>query len=519
MSLTLPHPSSIWRRALAALVLVPTLALSSGQALGAQESRSSEATAASSAEVESLRQTARAAFEKAPAESAPAWRALVDAAPDDGEGWYRLGYALHMAGALDDALVAHRRATEIGYSPSSAFNIACVLALQGKKDEALAALDAAVDKGFLQDQHAMMDADLASIRSDPRFAAVIQRMRDVQTETLARRKRVAVLVYPGVELLDFAGPLEAFGAVQGRGMMFHAFTVARDKTPMRTQGVAITADYDFSDCPQPDVVVIPGGSVGNVLDHGPTMKWLASVQEGPALMMSVCNGIHALADLGVLDELEVTTHRSAMARIRSTVPGVTVREDLRFVDNGDVITAAGVSAGIDGALHVIDRLCGREVAARTAHYMEYEWRPDRIGPYGIDDPGKARERAGIARAVEHYLDGILRKGGVEHVEAGLHRDLDKLGFGRKKDENGAHKTYPRSYADMHSVAERLGERGGREGTFSNFEILDVQELIAVVKVRATWGTDYLTLGRFGDRWQVRHILWQQDLEPEGAGSR
>ncbi|MCA8949002.1 MAG: DJ-1/PfpI family protein [Planctomycetes bacterium] len=474
----------------------------------AQQASQPPASAAA-AELAELRAAASAAFATGPASSAPAWRAVVAAAPDDGEGWHRLGYALHVAGELEAALAAHRRATELGFSPISAYNVACALALLGRRDEAFTALEAAVDKGFVNHEHAGHDADLASLRDDPRFAAALARMQTAAAAAEADRVPVAVLIYPGVELLDFAGPLEAFGAAHdARGPKFKAFTVARDKAPLRIDGVRVVADHDFEDCPKPQIVVVPGGRVSAVTGDEPTMHWLAKVRPELELTMSVCNGAMVLARLGALEGRRATTHHGTLARL-AAVSGVTIVPGARFVDAGEVVTAAGVSAGIDGALHVIERYCGRDVAWSTARYMEYEWRPDRVGPYGLDDPARTAARNAIAVTVEHFLDGLVRTGGPEHVEASLHRDLDKFGFGRALDDNGHHRTYPRTYDDMHAASIELAERGGNPDAWGEFEILDVQDLVAVVKVREPLGYDYLTLGRFGDEWRVRHVLWQQ----------
>jgi transcriptional regulator GlxA family with amidase domain len=93
-------------------------------------------------------------------------------------------------------------------------------------------------------------------------------------------------------------------------------------------------------------------------------------------MFSVCTGAFVLAQAGLLDGLEATSHHSAVKSLQRDYPKIKVRSDRRIVDNGKIVTAAGVSAGIDGALHIVARLCGPEVAQKTAVYMEYKWQPE-----------------------------------------------------------------------------------------------------------------------------------------------
>lgn len=188
----------------------------------------------------------------------------------------------------------------------------------------------------------------------------------------AQRQRVAIVLYPGVELLDFAGPGEVFSAAG-----FRVFTVAVSDQPLVSQGfVRITPQFAMADSPQPDIVVIPGGDVSSLLDSPQAMAWLDKAAKEGQHVLSVCNGALVLAKLGLLDGLEATTHHGSFRSLRSMAPNTIVHEDRRFVDNGKIITSAGVSAGIDGSLHLVSRLLGEGAAKRTARYMEYDWRPE-----------------------------------------------------------------------------------------------------------------------------------------------
>lgn len=103
------------------------------------------------------------------------------------------------------------------------------------------------------------------------------------------------------------------------------------------------------------------------------MAWLRKAAAQAEVVMSVCNGALVLADAGLLEGLEATTHHGSIETLKRMAPRTTVHADRRFVDNGKIVTAAGVSAGIDASLHVVSRLLGGEAAQRTARYMEYAW--------------------------------------------------------------------------------------------------------------------------------------------------
>jgi putative intracellular protease/amidase/YHS domain-containing protein len=203
---------------------------------------------------------------------------------------------------------------------------------------------------------------LARFRADP--AAFQKPMR-----------KVAVLVYDGMELLDFAGPGEVFAAA-GQGRAFDVFTVAPAAGPVTSQGfVAITPRYTLADCPKPDILVIPGGSTRRIAEDPAVIAWIRETASDAEVVLSVCTGSLLLAKAGVLDGLEATTHRGSLDALRRAATKTKVVEGRRFVDNGKVITSAGVSAGIDASLHVVGRLLGADAASETAEYMEYRREP------------------------------------------------------------------------------------------------------------------------------------------------
>ncbi len=190
------------------------------------------------------------------------------------------------------------------------------------------------------------------------------------------KRNVAIVVHEGVELLDFAGPGEVFQAAAG-GRAFNVYTVGITSEPITSQRfLKVTPNYSIKDCPKPDIIVVPGGATGVVLRSKEMMEWLKTSAPQTEIMFSVCTGAFALAELGMLDGLEATTHWGSISRLQEKYPKIKVRNDRRIVDTGKVVTSAGVSAGIDGALYVVARLRGMEMARETAKYMEYRWEPE-----------------------------------------------------------------------------------------------------------------------------------------------
>ncbi len=187
-------------------------------------------------------------------------------------------------------------------------------------------------------------------------------------------RQVAVVLYERVELLDFAGPAEVFAAA-GPGA-FRVYTVAETKEPLRSQGfLTVTPEFSVDDAPAPDIVVVPGGNSELLVRRPRLLAWIDAAARRAEVTLTVCTGAFALAALGRLDGRRVTTHWSAIERLRAAVPSAEVVEGARFLDTGDVVTTAGVSAGIDGALHVVARLLGEDAARAAARYIEYDRAP------------------------------------------------------------------------------------------------------------------------------------------------
>lgn len=194
-------------------------------------------------------------------------------------------------------------------------------------------------------------------------------------------RKVAILVFDEVEVLDFCGPFEVF-AVTGapsEEKPFDVFTVAETAAPITARnGLSVNPNFTFADCPQADILIIPGGyGTRPLMHHQATLDWIKAQAANAELVMSVCTGALLLAKIGLLEGLTATTHWGALDLLREVAPNTTIQSDTRFVDNGRVLLSAGISAGIDLSFHIVARMLGREVAQETARWMEYDWKlPD-----------------------------------------------------------------------------------------------------------------------------------------------
>lgn len=195
-------------------------------------------------------------------------------------------------------------------------------------------------------------------------------------ETVGVRK-VAILIFDEVEVLDFCGPFEVFAVTASgpdRQPHFEVFTVAEQRAPVLARnGLSVNPRYALHDCPQPDILVVPGGyGTRRELNNPALIDWIKATAEKAELVMSVCTGSLLLARAGLLAGAAATTHWAAMDLLREVAPDTDVRADRQFIDNGRVLTSAGISAGIDLSLHVVARLLGDAMAEATARWMEYK---------------------------------------------------------------------------------------------------------------------------------------------------
>ena len=183
---------------------------------------------------------------------------------------------------------------------------------------------------------------------------------------------VAFLISEGAVIIDFCGPWEVFRDVMVPGRQDHPFrlyTVSDKTTPIQAGGgMKIVPDYTFANAPAPKVIVIPAQSE-------PTkamLEWIRKTSKDTDVTMSVCTGAFVLAKTGLLSGKSATTFHGAFGRFAMQFPDIELKRGARFVENGNLATAGGLSSGVDLALHVVERYYGREIAQQTAYTMEYQ---------------------------------------------------------------------------------------------------------------------------------------------------
>ena len=200
---------------------------------------------------------------------------------------------------------------------------------------------------------------------------------------LGGRIPVAFVMGPGSTMIDFAGPWEVFqDAGDGENQAFYLYTVSDSTDEIMTtgnflndkmNGLRFRPDFTFAEAPQPRVIMM--GAQGG---HTPAkIEWIRKASEKADFVFSNCTGAFLLAQTGLLDGLQATTHHDFFDSFEKEFPKVKLIRDARYVDNGKLITSGGLTSGIDGALHIVERMLGRERAERTIAYMEYSgdgWR-------------------------------------------------------------------------------------------------------------------------------------------------
>ena len=209
------------------------------------------------------------------------------------------------------------------------------------------------------------------------------------------RKRVGILIFPEVEVLDCCGPYEVFSVTRSNEERrreepspFEVLLVAERAEPVvATGGMRILPDATLETCPALDVLVVPGGwGTRRELSNRRLLSWIAERGAKVETLASVCTGAMLLGHAALLDGRRATTHWRSLDWMRQSFPAVTVVEQLQVVEDGNVLTSAGISAGIDLALRVVGRYFGEAIGRATARHMEY--------PFPEDE----RRRVPVARA-------------------------------------------------------------------------------------------------------------------------
>ena len=199
------------------------------------------------------------------------------------------------------------------------------------------------------------------------------------------RRKLGILIFREVEVLDFCGPFEVFSITRlnenrrrEEPSPYDLVLVAEQKEPIvATGGMKVIPDHTSQDCPPPDVLVVPGGwGTRRELHNDRLIAWLCERARQVTMLTSVCTGALLLGKAGLLDGKRATTHWRVLEEMRALFPAVKVIDDQHVVEEGDVMTSAGISAGIDMALKVVTRHHGEAVARATARYMEYPFPED-----------------------------------------------------------------------------------------------------------------------------------------------
>lgn len=208
------------------------------------------------------------------------------------------------------------------------------------------------------------------------FGSLLASSVQTQAQEAAKPKpkqNVAILIFDGVQIIDYTGPYEVLGGWGKR----HVYTVAEKPEPVTTNmGMRVVPNYTFENQPKPDIIIVPGGGVDTHLGNQKVINWVRESAGEARYVMSVCNGAFFLAKAGLLDGLEATTTAGLVDKLAAMAPKTRVVRDKRFVDNGKIITAGGLSSGIDGALHLVEKVDGKGWAQAVAFGIEYDWRPE-----------------------------------------------------------------------------------------------------------------------------------------------
>ncbi len=184
---------------------------------------------------------------------------------------------------------------------------------------------------------------------------------------------VAFVISEGAVVIDFCGPWEVFRDVMlpNGDHPFRLYTVSDKSAPIQAGGgMKIVPDYTFANAPAPKVVVIPAQSEPSK----EMLDWISQSTKNTDVTMSVCTGAFVLAKTGLLDGKSATTFHGAFGVFAMQFPKIDLKRGARFVENGNLATAGGLSSGIDLALRVVERYYGREIAEKTAYNMEYQGR-------------------------------------------------------------------------------------------------------------------------------------------------
>jgi len=191
---------------------------------------------------------------------------------------------------------------------------------------------------------------------------------------------IGIFIYPEAEVLDFSGPFEVFSTasrLSDGNQTFRTFLIAEHSAAVSARaGYKVLPDYSIEDHPALDVLIISGGVHTSEMENKVVTDWIKEQSHCVKLIATVCTGIFLLAQASPSLSCKVTTHWEDIPDLRKRFSRFHVVEGVRWVDAGNIVSSGGISAGIDMSLHLVSRLHSEELAAKTAHQMEFAWTQD-----------------------------------------------------------------------------------------------------------------------------------------------
>lgn len=191
-------------------------------------------------------------------------------------------------------------------------------------------------------------------------------------------KNIGIYIYDEAEVLDFSGPFEVFSVASrflDENEKFNVFFVSEKNTVIKARGgFCVQSHYTFENCPSIDVLIVVGGVHTAEVKNTNVTSWVAKVAKKAKLVTSVCTGAFILAQAEVLTSQKVTTHWEDIVDLEKDFPSLDVQKNVRWVDEGDIITSAGISAGIDMSLHLVSKIRSNDLAKQTAKQMDFDWK-------------------------------------------------------------------------------------------------------------------------------------------------
>lgn len=193
---------------------------------------------------------------------------------------------------------------------------------------------------------------------------------------MKKKIKVGIYIFDDVEVLDFAGPFEVFSLAEvNNSSAFETFTIGQSGTTISARNnLKITPSYSITNHPALDILIIPGGYGAECFEikNRHTLDWITAQSSKVNILASICTGALLLAECGLLDNKKATTHWMDIKTFQKKYPKVEVIENCKFVDEGCILTSAGISAGINLSFHIINKLLGQKATQQTARRMEYD---------------------------------------------------------------------------------------------------------------------------------------------------